>query len=194
MDDDPQHQADAEEPDAANRQKQSQGPAPMGIETTRARMLQGHPRAGKNQQGIDADGDVLRHAAAAAARPHHHQAADAHHDGRADVDAAVPTMETWQMSTNDRQQLQRAADDDQHCKYQVQQHAQIAGGITGDMAMRQHLVPLFEAAEQRRAQIEADQVGDHQPLPEYGDGEPEHAGERQCLDCCGRWHQTRRRL
>lgn len=55
----PEHQADAKEPDATDHQKQPQREAPMLVEPSRPCMAPGKPGKKQDQQRIDADRDML---------------------------------------------------------------------------------------------------------------------------------------
>lgn len=123
---DPEHQADAEKPDAAHGQQEAQGPATMQIEPLRPGMTPGNAGEAEYQQRIEADPQMLRQVADhAAAQPHHGQAAHAEDRGGKQVGSTVPAMKRGRTAANSGNQLQHSADEDSHDKQQVQRKHEI---------------------------------------------------------------------
>src|SRR5206468_256529 len=150
----PKHQPYPEEPDSTHNQEQAKSPAAMNDELAGKRVAQGKGGAEHDEDGVEADGYVLRDVANGPADPNHIKTDDADRESGRYVDTPVPAMNGWCAVPDPGDELNRSAGDNHDGQEKMHGDGQIAHGVAGDIPVRHDGVPRREIPLHGRAAIE----------------------------------------
>ena len=175
----PEHKPYPEKPHAADDQEQPQCPGPVPAELTGPGVVNRKQRKADDVNGLNADADLLGPVAHHLAGPGHDQAGRTDQHGSKDVGPAKQAVENRQVPAHGRQQLQRAAEDQDGCGQYVQAHNQVAFPVAVDITVGQHPVPFLEIVGNGRLSVKQQDVKAEHPLADRGHGQPAGGGKVQ---------------